>query len=58
MIRIIFTLLFLCNMTADAQAQKQPNFAYMSTAYQKLNCGCPVMSKMDEMEIGNIGAMG
>jgi hypothetical protein len=28
------------------------------TAYQKLNCGCPVMSKMDEMEIGNIGVMG
>jgi hypothetical protein len=36
MIRIIFTLLFLCNMTADAQAQKRPNFAYMSTDFKNL----------------------
>jgi hypothetical protein len=59
MIVTIFVLLFLCKMTTSARAQERLNLAYISpTAYQKVNCGCPVMSKMDEMEIGNIGVMG
>jgi hypothetical protein len=59
MIVTIFALLFLSKVTADTQAQQRLNLACISpAAYQKVNCGCPVMSKMDEMEIGNIGVMG